>query len=178
MTPTMPATFPTLSTLHDPHADKAQQFRRAMEAAVADLKEKIDAAAMGGPERMREKHLARGKLLPRQRVERLLDPGTVAIGPLVLGAERLLKRHQRGPIEAAGGQWHAQFKRLPLVMQAGAAPDLDMVGGKAVLGEPGARLGFEAVDDFLHLGRRECAQQPLAGAGEVVLDLGVEQAEG
>src|SRR5205807_8514071 len=47
-----------------------------MEAAVADLKEKIDAAAMGGPERMREKHLARGKLLPRQRVERLLDPGT------------------------------------------------------------------------------------------------------
>ena len=76
MTSTIPATFPTLSTLHDPHADKAQQFRPAMETAVADLKAKIDAAAMGGPERMREQHLSRGKLLPRQRVERLLDPGT------------------------------------------------------------------------------------------------------
>ena len=76
MTSTQIATFPTLSTLHDPHADKAQENRRAMEAAVADLKTQIGTAAMGGPERMREKHLARGKLLPRQRVERLLDPGT------------------------------------------------------------------------------------------------------
>ncbi|HKN38259.1 MAG TPA: carboxyl transferase domain-containing protein, partial [Acidimicrobiia bacterium] len=47
-----------------------------MEAAVADLKEQIRTAARGGSDRMREKHLARGKLLPRQRVERLLDPGT------------------------------------------------------------------------------------------------------
>jgi 3-methylcrotonyl-CoA carboxylase beta subunit len=76
MTSTLPATFPTLSTLHDPNADKAQHNRAAMEAAVADLKTQIGTAAMGGPERMREKHLARGKLLPRQRVERLLDPGT------------------------------------------------------------------------------------------------------
>ena len=76
MTSALPATFPTLSTLHDPHAAKAQEFRRAMEAAVADLRAQIAAAAAGGPERMREKHLARGKLLPRQRVERLLDPGT------------------------------------------------------------------------------------------------------
>ena len=29
-----------------------------------------------GPERAREKHLSRGKLLPRERVERLLDPGS------------------------------------------------------------------------------------------------------
>src|SRR5439155_21487932 len=76
MTSTMPATYPTLSTLHDPHAGKAPESRRAMEAAVADLKAQVDAAARGGPVRMREKHLARGKLLPRQRVERLLDPGT------------------------------------------------------------------------------------------------------
>ncbi|HEX6381215.1 MAG TPA: carboxyl transferase domain-containing protein, partial [Acidimicrobiia bacterium] len=47
-----------------------------MEAIVADLKAQVDTAALGGPERMRAKHLARGKLLPRQRVERLLDPGT------------------------------------------------------------------------------------------------------
>src|SRR5206468_3501034 len=72
----MTATYPTLTTLHDPHADKAQEYRRAMEAAVADLKTQIDTAARGGTDRMREKHRARGKLLPRQRVERLLDPGT------------------------------------------------------------------------------------------------------
>jgi 3-methylcrotonyl-CoA carboxylase beta subunit len=72
----MTSSFPTLSTFHDPHTDKAQEYRRAMEAAVADLREKIEAAARGGSDRMREKHLSRGKLLPRQRVERLLDPGT------------------------------------------------------------------------------------------------------
>jgi len=72
----MTASYPTLTTLHDPHADRAQEHRRAMEAAVADLKTQIGTAARGGPDRMRDKHLARGKLLPRQRVERLLDPGT------------------------------------------------------------------------------------------------------
>ena len=72
----MTSSFPTLSTLHDPHTDKAQEYRRPMEATVADLRAQIETAALGGPERAREKHLARGKLLPRQRVERLLDPGT------------------------------------------------------------------------------------------------------
>ncbi|HKY76321.1 MAG TPA: carboxyl transferase domain-containing protein, partial [Acidimicrobiia bacterium] len=72
----MTPSFPTLSTLHDPHTDKAQEYRAHMESIVADLKAQIDTAALGGPERMRAKHLARGKLLPRQRVERLLDPGT------------------------------------------------------------------------------------------------------
>jgi len=76
MTVTMPATYPTLSTTHDPHGGKAQEYRQAMEAAVADLKTQIETAARGGPERMREKHRSRGKLLPRHRVERLLDPGT------------------------------------------------------------------------------------------------------
>jgi 3-methylcrotonyl-CoA carboxylase beta subunit len=33
-------------------------------------------ATLGGPERSRERHTARGKLLPRERVERLLDPGS------------------------------------------------------------------------------------------------------
>ncbi len=75
-TAVMTPSFPTLSTLHDPHTEKAQEYRAAMEAVVADLEMKIDTAAGGGPERMRQKHLSRGKLLPRQRVERLLDPGT------------------------------------------------------------------------------------------------------
>ncbi|WP_417463834.1 carboxyl transferase domain-containing protein [Kordiimonas sp.] len=47
-----------------------------MQAQVDDLKEKVAAVSLGGPERAREKHLARGKLLPRDRVNTLLDPGT------------------------------------------------------------------------------------------------------
>jgi len=47
-----------------------------MQAQVDDLKEKITIASLGGPERSREKHLARGKLLPRDRVNTLLDPGS------------------------------------------------------------------------------------------------------
>jgi 3-methylcrotonyl-CoA carboxylase beta subunit len=72
----MTSSYPTLSTLHDPNSDTSQEYRRAMEAAVADLRAEIGKAARGGPDRLREKHLSRGKLLPRQRVERLLDPGT------------------------------------------------------------------------------------------------------
>ncbi|MGQ5702267.1 carboxyl transferase domain-containing protein [Sandaracinobacteroides sp. A072] len=50
--------------------------RRALAAQVADLKEKAARIASGGPEAARARHVARGKLLPRERVERLLDPGT------------------------------------------------------------------------------------------------------
>jgi 3-methylcrotonyl-CoA carboxylase beta subunit len=41
-----------------------------------ELHARVAAAALGGPEKAREKHTARGKLLPRERVERLLDPGS------------------------------------------------------------------------------------------------------
>ncbi|MEB3067592.1 carboxyl transferase domain-containing protein [[Mycobacterium] vasticus] len=43
---------------------------------VAELNVKLAAAALGGNERSRERHVARGKLLPRDRVDRLLDPGS------------------------------------------------------------------------------------------------------
>jgi 3-methylcrotonyl-CoA carboxylase beta subunit len=48
----------------------------AMATVVADLYEKVEKIALGGPEAARQKHLARGKLLPRERVNGLLDPGT------------------------------------------------------------------------------------------------------
>jgi 3-methylcrotonyl-CoA carboxylase beta subunit len=46
------------------------------EALVAELRERVDAAGRGGSERSRERHVARGKLLPRDRVDTLLDPGS------------------------------------------------------------------------------------------------------
>lgn len=48
----------------------------AMHALVNDLKEKVESIALGGDEASRKKHVARGKLLPRERVQMLLDPGT------------------------------------------------------------------------------------------------------
>ncbi|QCQ93952.1 carboxyl transferase domain-containing protein [Rhodococcus sp. SGAir0479] len=45
-------------------------------ALVAELQERLATAARGGSERSRERHVARGKLLPRERVDALLDPGS------------------------------------------------------------------------------------------------------
>ncbi|WP_262695398.1 carboxyl transferase domain-containing protein [Kordiimonas aquimaris] len=47
-----------------------------MQALVDDLKDKIQQISLGGSERARDKHTGRGKLLPRDRVNALLDPGT------------------------------------------------------------------------------------------------------
>jgi 3-methylcrotonyl-CoA carboxylase beta subunit len=48
----------------------------AMAALTAELKSRMDVAALGGDERSRKRHTERGKLLPRARVERLIDPGS------------------------------------------------------------------------------------------------------
>src|SRR5690606_13121106 len=48
----------------------------AMRAVVEDLQKQIARSALGGGEAARAKHAARGKLLPRDRVQMLLDPGT------------------------------------------------------------------------------------------------------
>jgi len=48
----------------------------AMRELVADLRRKLDAVAVGGGPQSRERHVSRGKLLPRERIELLLDAGT------------------------------------------------------------------------------------------------------
>jgi 3-methylcrotonyl-CoA carboxylase beta subunit len=60
----------------------------AMRAVVDDLNAQVAKAAEGGGEGPRKKHLARGKLLPRDRVQMLLDPGTpfLEIAPLAAHA--------------------------------------------------------------------------------------------
>ena len=58
--------------------------REAHLQLVEELRTKLAAAALGGPERARERHVSRGKLLPRDRVDGLLDPGSplLEIAPL------------------------------------------------------------------------------------------------
>jgi 3-methylcrotonyl-CoA carboxylase beta subunit len=60
----------------DSRSAEFQANARRMAELVADLRAKIDLISQGGGETAREKHLARGKLLPRERVRELLDVGS------------------------------------------------------------------------------------------------------
>jgi 3-methylcrotonyl-CoA carboxylase beta subunit len=65
-----------LTSALDRGSETARANRESMTALVAELRERVELVQRGGPERARERHVAAGKLLPRARVERLLDPGT------------------------------------------------------------------------------------------------------
>ncbi len=64
-----------LTTAVDTGSKEFRANQAAMRALIAELEEQRAKAAEGGPPRARERHLARGKLLPRDRVMTLLDPG-------------------------------------------------------------------------------------------------------
>jgi len=64
-----------LSTL-DRDSPEAQARAAHNRALAEELRERVAKAALGGDARSRDRHTARGKLLPRTRVERLLDPGS------------------------------------------------------------------------------------------------------
>ena len=68
----------------NPRSADFQANAAAMRAVVEDLRAQIERVSQGGGEAARAKHVARGKLLPRERVEMLLDPGTpfLEIAPL------------------------------------------------------------------------------------------------
>src|SRR4051794_6916057 len=70
----------------------------AMGKLVAELKEKMARAALGGDEKSRKRHTERGKLLPRERVERLIDPGSPFLELSPLAANNMYE----GDIHAAG----------------------------------------------------------------------------
>jgi len=67
---------PLLLTHLEPGSEQSRINRDAMETAATELRQRVAAAALGGPQKSRDRHEARGKLLPRERVERLLDPGS------------------------------------------------------------------------------------------------------
>src|SRR6202000_1380822 len=56
-------------------------------ALVAELRRKLAETGRGGPERARERHTARGKLLPRARVRARLDPGSPCLELSPLAAD-------------------------------------------------------------------------------------------
>ncbi|MCU0309734.1 MAG: acyl-CoA carboxylase subunit beta [Acidimicrobiales bacterium] len=70
------ASAPVLTSNVDPSSEVYATDRAAMDAAVAELRELRAVARLGGTEAARARHTERGKLLPRDRVEALLDPGS------------------------------------------------------------------------------------------------------
>ena len=68
-----------MTTLESKISPRSAEFAinaAALRAAVDDLRSKVGHLSRGGPEDARKKHLSRGKLLPRDRVEQLVDPGS------------------------------------------------------------------------------------------------------
>lgn len=57
-------------------SEEFQRNKEHMETVVADLHEKTKLVELGGGEKYRQRHLDRGKLLPRDRITRLTDPGS------------------------------------------------------------------------------------------------------
>lgn len=76
--------MPVLSTQINPRSESFQAHASAMQALVDNLQAQLATVAQGGGEAPRAKHLARGKLLPRDRVAQLLDAGSpfLEVAPL------------------------------------------------------------------------------------------------
>jgi acetyl-CoA carboxylase carboxyltransferase component len=71
------------------HSPEFQFNRKHHERLAAELKERLERVRRGGPAHAEELHRSRGKLLPRERIERLLDPDTPFLELSALAADRL-----------------------------------------------------------------------------------------
>jgi 3-methylcrotonyl-CoA carboxylase beta subunit len=74
----------TLASRIDPASSTFLANREAQLLLTEDLRKRLADAALGGPEKSRQRHTGRGKLLPRERIDRLLDDGSpfLEIAPL------------------------------------------------------------------------------------------------
>jgi 3-methylcrotonyl-CoA carboxylase beta subunit len=84
-----PVTTTAARTGTDTGSDAYQRNYAANAALAAQLRDKLATASRGGPERSRERHVKRGKLLPRDRVDTLLDPGSPFLELSPLAADGL-----------------------------------------------------------------------------------------
>ncbi|MFI7439819.1 carboxyl transferase domain-containing protein [Nonomuraea indica] len=68
--------WPVLKSSADPGGETFKRNTEHNERLAAELLDRLATTALGGPERSRRRHVERGKLLPRDRVDGLLDPGS------------------------------------------------------------------------------------------------------
>jgi 3-methylcrotonyl-CoA carboxylase beta subunit len=67
---------PRLRSAADPGSEAFVRYAKEHAELVDELRERLATARLGGPERARTRHTERGKLLPRDRVDALLDPAS------------------------------------------------------------------------------------------------------
>ncbi|MFJ5263693.1 carboxyl transferase domain-containing protein [Streptomyces sp. NPDC088387] len=89
---------PELTSAADPASEAWRANETAHRALVEELHSKLAAARLGGGEKARARHTARGKLLPRDRVDTLLDPGSPFLELAPLAADGMYE----GQAPAAG----------------------------------------------------------------------------
>ena len=90
--------MPVIRSSVDTAGEEYQANAERMRALVAELARELGRAAEGGGERARARHTERGKLLPRERVAALLDPGSPFLELSPLAAHGLYE----GQAPAAG----------------------------------------------------------------------------
>src|SRR5687767_12150267 len=93
---------PRLDTKIDLSSEEARARASHNRALAEKLRKDVAKAARGGTEKSRERHVSRGKLLPRDRVERLLDPGSPFLEVGQLAACDLYHREVPGAGMIAG----------------------------------------------------------------------------
>ena len=94
--------MPALSSQLNPRSADFAANAAAMRTLVDDLRQQLEKVALGGGEAARAKHTARGKLLPRERVLNLLDPGTPFLELAPLAALNLYNNDAPGAGLIAG----------------------------------------------------------------------------
>src|SRR3954452_7234537 len=90
--------MPAIETTLDPRAPGFRANRERMDGLVAELRQEVDRVREGGGEQARKRHLARNKLLPRDRVRALIDPASPFLELSQLAAHGMYG----GDIQAAG----------------------------------------------------------------------------
>jgi len=92
----------TLRSAVDAGSDEFAANEAAQRALVAELNERLHTTALGGPQKSRDRHVARGKLLPRDRVNRLMDDGSPFLEVAPLAAHDLYDNDSPGAGLVAG----------------------------------------------------------------------------
>jgi 3-methylcrotonyl-CoA carboxylase beta subunit len=90
--------MPMIKSQINTHSETYLSNRTAMEAQLSAIRKAADQALSGGGDKARARHLSRGKMLPRDRVENLLDPGSPFLEIGLLAAHDLYG----GEVPAAG----------------------------------------------------------------------------
>jgi 3-methylcrotonyl-CoA carboxylase beta subunit len=88
----------TLTTSLDPRSDAFRANAAVMRALVDDLRTKTETISLGGDDAARRRHVSRGKLLVRDRVRTLIDPGSPFLELSSLAAHGMYD----GEVPAAG----------------------------------------------------------------------------